>query len=188
MTIKYLHIETNQIYFLTITCYKWINLFSITNFYNHIYKWFQFMESNEKKIIGYVIMPNHLHLLLYIPQKSEPINKIVSEGKRFFAYKIITILKKENKLNLLNTLKNSVTEYDKKRGKIHNVFQPNSDITSCLSENKIIQILDYIHFNPVSPKWNLVDDFTTYKHSSACFYELNFQSEYKITHFKDIIG
>jgi hypothetical protein len=33
--------------------------------------------------------------------------------------------------------------------------------------------LNYIHHNPVSGKWNLVNDYTDYEHSSVSFYDLN---------------
>jgi hypothetical protein len=50
----------------------------------------------------------------------------------------------------------------------------------------IEQKLDYIHHNPVSGKWNLVEDFTRYPHSSAAFYKLGVIGEVKITHYKDL--
>jgi len=33
------------------------------------------------------------------------------------------------------------------------------------------QKLDYIHFNPVSGKWNLTKTYLKYRYSSAVFYE-----------------
>lgn len=34
------------------------------------------------------------------------------------------------------------------------------------------QKLNYMHINPITGKWNLVNDFTSYENSSASFYEL----------------
>jgi hypothetical protein len=50
----------------------------------------------------------------------------------------------------------------------------------------IEQNLDYIHHNPVSGKWNLVEDFSSYGHSSASFYELGLLGKFEVTHYKDL--
>jgi len=50
------------------------------------------------------------------------------------------------------------------------------------------QKLDYIHRNPVSGKWSLVDDYTKYVHSSAGYYELGISGKFDVTHYKDIDG
>ncbi len=41
------------------------------------------------------------------------------------------------------------------------------------------QKLDYIHANPISGKWNLVDDYANYEHSSARFYEKGVDGYFK---------
>jgi hypothetical protein len=56
--------------------------------------------------------------------------------------------------------------------KIHQVFRLSFDARICANEKMVEQKLDYIHHNPVRGKWNLVDDFVKYPHSSAAFYEL----------------
>ncbi|MGN6341487.1 MAG: hypothetical protein ACTHML_11020 [Ginsengibacter sp.] len=51
-------------FFITFTCHKWINLIDITGSYDLVYKWFDHLKSKGHKIIGYVIMPNHIHVLI----------------------------------------------------------------------------------------------------------------------------
>ena len=46
--------------------------------------------------------------------------------------------------------------------------------------------LDYIHHNPVSGKWSLVNDFAEYEHSSASFYELGTVKHFKPRDYKEI--
>ena len=46
------------------------------------------------------------------------------------------------------------------------------DAKPCFTQKMIEQKLDYIHRNPVSGRWNLVDDYVKYEHSSACFYNI----------------
>ena len=53
MSTKRMIHETYGIFFITITCYKWIPLIQITNTYDAVYKWFNYLK--EK---GY---ENYLH-------------------------------------------------------------------------------------------------------------------------------
>ncbi|HEY5535971.1 MAG TPA: hypothetical protein VIL99_13685, partial [Ignavibacteria bacterium] len=79
---------------------------------------------------------------------------------------------------------------DKKRNKLHQVFQPSFDLKELVTEKYVIQKLNYIHKNPISGKYNLVDDYTLYKYSSARFYEHGLQGDFEVTHYlkvKDLI-
>ncbi len=175
----------NTIYFCTFTCFEWIPLYEITKLYDFIYRWFDILKSKDIKIIGYVIMPNHMHLILFIPGKSSTIDKVIGNGKRFMAYEIIKRLKKLKNETLLMNLSNSVSEIEKLKNKRHNVFQPSFDVKALVSEHFIIQKLNYIHTNPVRGKWNLTDDYRKYAFSSAGFYELDNFDGYKITHYAE---
>ena len=104
------------------------------------------------------------------------------------AYEIIRMLKSQGQSTILNRLGDAVTKSEIKSGKIHKVFHSSFDSKICESEKFILQKLDYMHHNPVSGKWNLVEYFTDYPHSSAKFYELNKQGVYYVTHYKDITG
>jgi hypothetical protein len=50
----------------------------------------------------------------------------------------------------------------------------------------ILTKLEYIHRNPCQVRWNLVDDFTTYKHSSAAFYDCEQENNY-ITDYREYL-
>ena len=71
MTVKRTKLETDVIYFFTVTCYKWLPLFEITNFYDEIYKWFDILKTKRFKIIAFVIMPNHFHAIyMFLKRKN----------------------------------------------------------------------------------------------------------------------
>ena len=55
--------------------------------------------------------------------------------------------------------------------KKHEIWLGDSLSIEIFSENVAIQNLNYIHFNPVSGKWNLAKDYLDYYYSSARFYE-----------------
>ena len=61
----------------------------MTNAYELIYKWFDYLTSHNHRIIAYVIMPNHIHLLLAYRQADQSLNKLIGNGKRFLAYGIV---------------------------------------------------------------------------------------------------
>ena len=74
-------------------------------------------------VTGYVIMPNHLHLLLHYIGGSQSLNTIVGNGKRFMAYDIIERLECQGEDRLLSKLKSGVQPHERKRGKKHKVWE-----------------------------------------------------------------
>jgi hypothetical protein len=164
-----------------------MNLFQITDIYSKIYDWFGILSKKDGQMLAYVIMPNHIHLLLYAGHNMPRLNKLIGNGKRFLAYEIIKRLKSRGQEQLLLRLAEGVQPGELKVGKKHQVFQLSFDARVCHSTEMIEQKLDYIHQNPVSGKWNLVDDFTKYPHSSAAFYETEANIKFPVRHYKDIL-
>lgn len=170
------------IYYITFTCYKWLHLFEKANAYDCVYKWFDFLKSKGHHIVGYVIMPNHVHVLVaFRNTQGQSINTIVGNGKRFIAYEIISRLKTAGQLDTLADLEGGVNKTDRRKGKLHEVFEPSFDWKDCDSERFITQKLDYIHNNPCTENWNLVENSWEYIHSSAGFYINRQQGVYAVT-------
>src|SRR5687767_10869638 len=90
-----LHTEAKEIYFCTITCYKWLNLVEEAHAYKSVYRWFAHLKKDGCLITGYVIMPNHFHVLLFPPHSGTSLNLLVGECKRFMAYDIVNSLKRQ---------------------------------------------------------------------------------------------
>lgn len=118
-------------------------------------------------------MPNHLHLVMFVPEKFNKINSIISNGKRFLAYEIVRRLEINNNLIILDDLNKGVSIKERLRGKHHKVFEVSSDIKILATEKFIVQKINYIHQNPVRNGWELVEDYRRYKYSSAGFYDLD---------------
>ena len=116
-------------------------------------------------------MPNHVHVILYFPAPGFNLNKIIGNAKRFMAYEIIKRLKQLNRKDILDHLSGSVSERESKKGQLHKVFTDSFDAKGIYNDKFFDQKLNYIHLNPVSGKWQLVNDYTDYEHSSASFYE-----------------
>ena len=186
MPVKYKHSNTYSTYFCTFTCFNWLPLIEITKSYDLVYKWFNILKEEKTDTVAYVIMPNHLHCILHFPEVNFDLNKIIGNAKRFMAYEIIERLKEKNETNLLNLLSASVTEREKKKGQLHKVFKDSFDAKAIFSDKFLMQKLDYIHYNPISGKWQLAKDFVEYEHSSASFYEAGEVKHFLPVHFRDL--
>jgi REP element-mobilizing transposase RayT len=158
----------------------------MTNLYDHIYKWFRILKSKKVCVVGYVIMPNHMHFIVYFPRTTANINSIIGTGKRFMAYEIVKRLRELKQFDLLKKLANAVTITEKKRNKLHEVFQPSFDLKELTTDKYVIQKLNYIHKNPNSGKYNLAEDYVSYKYSSAGFYELGKKGYFEVTHYLEV--
>jgi REP element-mobilizing transposase RayT len=180
------HSEAKSVYFCTVTCYQWLNLIQEANAYHAIYRWFRHLKNDGCHVTGYVIMPNHFHVLLYLSHSGTSLNLMVGECKRFMAYNIVGSLKAQGNTELLAAIAKGVPERERHIGKLHQVFKPSFDGRLCHSEWMLEQKLDYMHHNPVRGKWNLVEDFTAYPHSSAAFYELGEPGIPELVHYKSL--
>jgi hypothetical protein len=177
------------VYFITFTCYKWLSLFKISNGYDIVYNWFDYLKSRGHFIIGYVVMPNHVHVLAGFSSSETSINTIIGNGKRFMAYEIIKRLTERHEVDLLEKLSYGVSRRNEKRGKRHEVFEESFDWKECLSDRFIDQKLGYMHENPCRGVWNLAMNPDDYVHSSARFYLTGEHGIYPVTHcgeLKDI--
>lgn len=168
------------LYFITFTCCDWLPLFEITDGYDLVYKWFNYLKSKNHFVKGYVIMPNHLHVLIDFSESFKTINTIVSNGKRFMAYELVKRLEALKNNLILYRLQERVIDSDKARGKKHQVFERSFDCKLITNHHFFLEKLNYIHNNPCSGKWKLVENPVDYKHSSAKYYISGIQSEYVI--------
>ncbi len=80
MAIKYKHSDVYSMYFCTFTFHNWMHLFELTKSYDLVYNWFDILKNDKIEIIGYVIMPNNVHCILYFPEAGFNLNKILSNG------------------------------------------------------------------------------------------------------------
>ena len=176
----------NGHFFITFTCYNWLNLFEITDSYDLVYKWFDTLKKQCHFITGFVIMPNHVHATIAFRKTAKNINTIIGDGKRFIGYSIVDRLEKSDYTNLLQILKNGVNNSDKKRGKQHEVWEDSFDWKECVSDAFTWQKLNYMPENPCAGKWRLAENAEVYADSSARFYISGIQSKYAVLNFEEL--
>jgi REP element-mobilizing transposase RayT len=187
MSVRKLQRTDGAVFFCTFTCWAWLPLIERTQVYDRVYNWMHIARGKGFRILGFVIMPNHVHLLLYAPP-GPSINALLANAKRFLAYDILALLKYQGEQDLLDQLKAAVRPGDAKRGQEHRVFTTSSDIRECFDEAMIQQKLDYMHGNPVSGKWALVVNAFDYPHSSMAFYERGDPSPAPVEHFEVVLS
>jgi len=169
MATRTIHQISDSTWFITFTCYGWLPLFDITSSHDLVYNWFKIIKTKYGiHICGFVIMPNHVHLLMYMKNENINLNNVIGNGKRFIAYEIVKRL--QHFPSVLVQLANACTAQEKSKGQLHKVFEPSFDAKLVYNYNFFQQKLNYIHHNPVNGKWNLCNEFSDYEHSSASYY------------------
>ncbi|WP_162944609.1 hypothetical protein [Flavisolibacter nicotianae] len=145
-------IQTNEgggIYIITFTCDGWKPSFQQANACNAVYKWFDCLTGKRAGIIGYVIMPNHLHALVHLPAVFKTPNAAVANAKRFLSYEIVRRLEAQGAEPLLQDLHAAVKKREARKGQIHRVFEESFDGKPCCSAAFMEQKLACMHHNPV---------------------------------------
>ena len=153
MAVKYKHSEEFTTYFVTFTCYKWISLFEITNSYDIVYNWFNILRVDGIDIVGYVIMPNHVHTIIHFPTPGYNLNKIMTNAKRFMAYEIVNRLENSTNHKVLEELMANLTPREISKGQKHKVFKDSFDAKPIYADKFLFQKLDYIPARPFRRAW-----------------------------------
>ncbi|NTS39568.1 hypothetical protein HRG84_01505 [Flavisolibacter sp. BT320] len=181
-------VHHSGIYFITFTCYRWLRLFEMVNAYSEVYNLFGILNRQGHQALGYVIMPNHVHLLLYFCATGQPLNTVIGNGKRFIGYEIIRRLKAKGADAVLHLLKEGVSPVESKKGKLHQLWQDTFDVKVCRTEKFILQKLNYLHANPCRGRWKLCNEPYEYEHSSAEFYEIGKGDNIWLKDYRDFLA
>jgi len=150
--------------FITITNLNWLPILQ-NNYHKQIIIEGLSNRVTKKQvtIYGFVLMPNHMHLIWQLH------DNIIKEHfqrdfLKFTARSILQFMRMHED-PLLESLKVSAPDGQ------YQVWERNSLSIDIYSEKILLQKLNYIHNNPVHPKWRLSDFPENYKYSSASFYE-----------------
>jgi REP element-mobilizing transposase RayT len=176
--------ESDGVFFITFTCARWLPLFAMTTGYDAVYKWFDYLKQNGHYIVGYVVMPSHVHALIAFSRTKTSINTIIGNGKRFMAYELVKLLNQQQRNDILEQLSAWVNETQKLQNKKHEVFEPSSDKKECYSLRFMEQKVNYIHYNPC--KEGLAKLPEDYAHSSAKYYFTGKQGVYPVITYMEL--
>jgi REP element-mobilizing transposase RayT len=137
------------------------------------------VQNQQLTVNAFIIMPNHFHTIWRI---HDGINKadFMRDLMKFTARSILKFMLMNND-PLLTSLQ--VKAADRKQ----QVWERNPLAVELFTEEVFLQKMDYIHNNPIQPKWNLCKHPEDYFFSSARFYESGGkENDFNIlTHFRD---
>lgn len=156
------HMDLNEIYFWTATIHKWQILLNPKTFKEYILTSLKYLSDRNKiNVYGFVIMPNHIHLLWEMLEKNGKELPHASFMK-FTAHSIVNDLK--SRPDVLSNFE--VNDPERK----HRIWQRDSLAVKVKSKDMFEKVLDYIHLNPLQEHWRLVNIPCEYPWSSANFY------------------
>ena len=156
--------DTHYPYFITATIVEWLPLFTDPKVVQFILDSMLFMQEQKRIVIyAYVIMENHLHMILSSPHLSSELGKF----KSFTARQIIDFLENNNYHPILDKLRNYKLAF--KTDRTYQCWQEGSHPKQISSREMMIQKIEYIHYNPV--RRGYVDNPIHWRYSSARDYE-----------------
>ncbi|MDJ1495882.1 transposase [Cytophagaceae bacterium DM2B3-1] len=170
--------QQETISFFTATILEWKHLLKPDKYKQIILDSLRFLVENKRIVLyGFVIMPNHIHLLWQIqsPFLRESVQR---DFLKFTAQQIKFDLQKEHPL-VLERFRTQTTD------RHYQIWERNGLSVYCYSVSMVEQKLDYIHNNPVQEKWNLASVPETYAFSSAAYYLKNDTTFDFLTHYLD---
>ena len=173
--------EPGKIYFYTATILNWQVIMLGDKVKDKLMDSLCFLvKEGGIRLYGFVIMPNHIHLI-WKPLESSRFKNLQLSFMRFTGQALKFHLS-ENEPDTLKKFK--VLSSDRE----YQIWQRNPLPIELYTRSVLEQKLTYIHNNPVQEKWKLVSDPVDYRYSSASFYE-NGTSVYSgiLTHYMDDI-
>jgi putative transposase len=149
--------------FFTATILEWKHLLKEDTFKDIIIDSLLYL-TREKSIVvyGFVIMPNHIHLIWQI-QDGYKREMVQNRFLKFTAQQM--------KFRLIDTSDTRLSQFMvNAKDRQYQFWERNALSIDLWSPNVFTQKLDYIHNNPLQDKWQLVQYPEDYKYSSAKFY------------------
>jgi len=164
MTFSSIH-DINHLYFVTASISGWKHLLAEPKYIQIVLDSLVWLQ-NEKRILlfAFVIMPSHLHLLL--KPEGKTIGEVLQDFGSYTAHAFLQELRKEKRNDLLKWFHEQRRDVRHE----HSIWQ-DIQAKNIYSSEFLFQKMEYMHSNPVSKDWNLVDDRAEYKYSSAGFYD-----------------
>jgi REP element-mobilizing transposase RayT len=151
MSSKYKFHNPDGIYFITFAVVRWVDVFTRDNYREIILDSLKFCQKEKGlRLHAYVIMTNHLHLIIS-RQGDYLLENIMRDFKKFTSSQLIKAIK-ENPYESRKEWMIEIFEVEGRRNPNNKFFQfwqqDNHPIE--LTSNKMMgQKLDYLHNNPV---------------------------------------
>ena len=161
---RYKIFETTYPHFVTCTILHWIAIFTRVESTDIIFDSLRYLQKSDNlKIYSYVILENHLHIVV----SSDDIGKTMAKFKSYTAKELLKLLQKSNAKTILDQL-----AFYKKAHKTqtsYQVWQEGIQPKLIKDEKMMIEKINYIHNNPI--KRGYVDEAFHWRYCSARDYK-----------------
>ena len=147
-------------HFVTCTAVKWRLLFADPRIVNILLNAIRYLQAeNALRLHGYVVMENHLHMIV----SGDNVSAAIARFKTFTARQIVEYLRENGQRGMLRELSFAMRERGDARQ--HKVWEADFHPQAIAGEDMLRQKLDYMHANPV--RRGYVDEPTCWRNSSA---------------------
>jgi putative transposase len=168
-----------ECFFVTTTCHDWLPIFTAPAYFRVLIDSLIFVAKKyEADYLGYILMPNHLHLLIYFKKKNQ-LSNLMRDFKKFTSGEIRRLIEAEGRLELLDQLR------FEKRDQKFKLWQDRFDDVFIKSREMAATKIEYMHLNPLQAHWNLALRPEDYPYSSANYYETGSDGALPVVHYMD---
>jgi putative transposase len=158
------------VYYVTFTIVEWLPVFTseaacsiITDSFNYCHR------EKGLRINAFVIMPTHLHAIVYsVDFRAEPLSAVLTEFRKYTGRRLSDFCQKSMPACFRQTLKECASTDRERR-----FWQPGRHPIAVQTEKFWRQKLDYLHENPV--RKGLVRRSRDWRYSSALWYDTDAQ-------------
>ncbi len=169
---RYKILDQTRLNYLTLTLVGWIDIFTRQRYRDIVIDSLKYCQENKGlRICGYVIMSNHIHLIVYT-EGGNQLSDVLRDFKKFTAVHILKSIEAETE-SRREWLVYLFRFYAKNTSNTsnHQFWQHDNHLIALWSQKVIWQKLDYIHLNPV--RAGIVARPQDYVYSSAGDYYEN---------------
>jgi len=179
-------INSNELYFLTITVVDWIDVFNRKELCEDLLESLKYCQQNKGlEIYAWCLMPSHLHLVVSVEQGDVTLSDVMRDFKKFTSKKIVKSISE-----IIESRKDWLLRHFAYAGKYNpkikeykfwqDGFHPIELSTGKFIEQKI----NYIHQNPVAA--GIVYRAEDYVLSSAAQYTGEYNALLEVTLIEDL--
>jgi REP element-mobilizing transposase RayT len=157
---------SEELNFVTLTVVDWLDIFTRRMYGDFVIKNLTYCQQNKGlRIYAYVIMTNHLHLI--VKSKTNNLPDILRDFKTFTSKELVKLIERNSNESRKRWMLKIFKEHGKqnKLNQNHQFWQNGNHPVALFSNKVIQQKIDYIHDNPV--KAGFVDHPENYHYSSA---------------------
>lgn len=154
----------DYLYFVTTTAVEHMHLFHNDAVKRIIVDSLHFLRTNGRMDL-YAFVINHIHFIARFSEK-HTLSDVMRDFKQYTARQMIRHLKARDDAKILGVL----SSVDKDPRQEYKIWEDSYDARDIFSSDFLQQKMDYMHYNPCQPQWNLVGLPEEYVWSSSSFY------------------